>query len=217
MRRVTGPCWARDVEVKRRRNGHIDIEACRGKRERNGRGLIDNEISDVRLPRLGGSGARLSRVWGEGDASGGGGRTMEVGRGIELSPLFSDRPVGGRIGNSSAPPPPGAMSSFLDEDAEPVARSVAKKSAGMKFDAELDLCELDERDRPGPTWTGKGRELSRSGMVFRSRRMCYPGRRVLAAVHLIDDMPVPLFGRVASCDYDGDGRASCRSRWSPYH
>jgi hypothetical protein len=97
------------------------------------------------------------------------------------------------------------MSSFLDEDAEPVARSVAKKSAGMKFDAELDLCELDERDRPGPTWTGKGRELSRSGMVFRSRRMCYPGRRVLAAVHLIDDMPVPLFGRVASCDYDGDG------------
>ena len=35
--------------------------------------------------------------------------------------------------------------------------------------------------------------------------MCYPGRRVLAAVHLIDSEPVPLFGRVVACDYDTDG------------
>ncbi len=82
---------------------------------------------------------------------------------------------------------------------------MTSKPTGLKFDAELDLCELDERDRPGPTWTGKGRELSRSHMAFRSKRMCYPGRRVLAAVHLIDDTPVPLFGKVLGCEYDGDG------------
>jgi hypothetical protein len=119
--------------------------------------------------------------------------------------LFSDKSGAGRSGRYSPPPPPPGAATFLDDDTDPEVRPPPKKSTGLKFDAELDLCELDERDRPGPTWSGHGRELSRSHMVFRSRRMCYPGRRVLAAVHLIDDQPVPLFGKVTICDYDGDG------------
>jgi hypothetical protein len=119
-----------------------------------------------------------------------------------MSSLFSDRH---RYGSAPPPPPPRGAASFLDDD-EPIAKPPPVKKVGaLKFDAELDLCELDDRDRPGPSWSGKGRELSRSHMVFRSRRMCHQGRRVLAAVHLIDDKPVPLFGRVSSCDYDGDG------------
>ena len=35
--------------------------------------------------------------------------------------------------------------------------------------------------------------------------MCYQNRRILVAVHLIDDEPVPLLGRVTDCEYDGDG------------
>lgn len=110
------------------------------------------------------------------------------------------------MGAMPPPPPPRAASSFFDDEPEAPARPVIPtKKPALKFDAELDLCELDERDRPGPTWTGRGRELSRSTMSFRSRRMCYPGRRILAAVHLIDDSPVALFGRVLNCEYDGDG------------
>jgi hypothetical protein len=36
--------------------------------------------------------------------------------------------------------------------------------------------------------------------------MCYVGRQVLVAIHLIDDRPVPLMGRVFSCEYDGEGQ-----------
>jgi hypothetical protein len=104
------------------------------------------------------------------------------------------------------PPPPGGAATFLDPTAdEPSPPPRTRKAAGVRFDADLDLCELDDRERPGPTWTGKGRELSRSHLAIRTRRMCYPGRRVLAAVHLIDSEPVPLFGRVVACDYDTDG------------
>lgn len=71
--------------------------------------------------------------------------------------------------------------------------------------AEMDACELDDRERPGPVWTARGLTLSRSNLVFRSRRMCYPGRRLLVAVHLIDDRPTPLFGCVHACEYDGEG------------
>jgi hypothetical protein len=35
--------------------------------------------------------------------------------------------------------------------------------------------------------------------------MCYQNRRILMAVHLIDESPVPLLGRVKSCEYDTDG------------
>ncbi|MBL9031220.1 MAG: hypothetical protein JNM80_05885 [Phycisphaerae bacterium] len=90
----------------------------------------------------------------------------------------------------------------------PPPRAVERKQepSASKFDAELDVCELDDRDRPGPAWAARGRELGRSHLVFRSRRMCYQGRRVLVAVHLIDDTPLPLFGQVAACEYDGEGQ-----------
>jgi hypothetical protein len=80
------------------------------------------------------------------------------------------------------------------------------RPSGFRFDAELDLAEMDDRGRPGPVWTGKGKAISRSNLIFRSRRMCYIGRTILMAVHLIDDKPVALIGTVQACDYDGDGQ-----------
>ena len=73
------------------------------------------------------------------------------------------------------------------------------------FDAELDVCELDDRDRPTVTWAARARGLCESEIVFRSRRMCYPDRLLIVAVHLVDATPVPLFGRVSECDYEGEG------------
>ncbi len=73
------------------------------------------------------------------------------------------------------------------------------------FKADLDLTELDARGRPGPTWSGKGIDICRSGLWFRSRKLCYPDRELLIAVHLVDDQPTPLCGIVAKCDYDGEG------------
>ncbi len=73
------------------------------------------------------------------------------------------------------------------------------------FSAEIDLTELDARLRPGLSWSGRAIEISRSHLVFRSRRMCYEERRLLIAVHLIDASPVALYGEVVGCDYDGEG------------
>jgi len=98
-------------------------------------------------------------------------------------PRGTDRP---RPGLSGARPAPGA------------ARQV------HAFSAELDIAELDGRGRPGAAWAGRACELSRSQVVFRSRRMCYQGRELVVAVHLIDDRPVCLFGKVTKCEYDGD-------------
>lgn len=108
----------------------------------------------------------------------------------------------------SAPPPPrpaGGWSDDEDERSAPVPKT-RTRPAGSRFDADMEMTELDDRERPGPTWTGKGRELSRSHMVVRSRRMSYVGRQILVAIHLIDDRPVPLLGRVYVCEYDGDGQ-----------
>jgi hypothetical protein len=52
---------------------------------------------------------------------------------------------------------------------------------------------------------GRGAELSRSALTFRSRRMCYEGRQVVVAVHLVDDRPVALFGVVSKSEYEGEG------------
>jgi hypothetical protein len=121
----------------------------------------------------------------------------------------SSRPATRRPAHTPPPPAPArAALSFLDDDdaqSAPVSTRPIRRSPGVKFDAELDLAELDDRERPGPTWGGKGRELGRSHLILRTRRMCYLNRRVLVAVHLIDDKPVPLFGRVSACEYDGDG------------
>lgn len=82
----------------------------------------------------------------------------------------------------------------------------APRPKGRRFAAELDVCELDDRSRPGSAWAARATELSTSHLVFRSRRMCYPERLLIIAVHLIDDQPVPLFGRVHNCEYIGEGQ-----------
>lgn len=76
---------------------------------------------------------------------------------------------------------------------------------GTPFLAELDLGELDDRRKPGGVWMGRGLSLSRSHLIFRSRRMCYQGRQLVVLVHLVDDKPAPLFGQVRSCEYDSEG------------
>jgi hypothetical protein len=91
-------------------------------------------------------------------------------------------------GEAASPPPP------------PRAKIV-----GRPFNAELDATELNERYRPGPTWTARSRELSRSHLVLGARRMTHVGRVVLVAIHLIDDEPVPLMGRVNECEYEAEG------------
>lgn len=90
-----------------------------------------------------------------------------------------------------------------DHDQRADGRTSARPS--FPFKADLDIAELDERGRPGATWQAKASELSRSHMVFRSRRMCYEGRELLVAVHLVDDRPMAMFGTVHKSEYDGDG------------
>lgn len=86
-----------------------------------------------------------------------------------------------------------------------IRTSAGKPAGSFAFRAELDMTEIDARGRPGVVWTGRACELSRSNLTFRSRRMCYEGRELLIAVHLVDDRPVPLYCMVGACDYDGDG------------
>jgi len=113
-------------------------------------------------------------------------------------------------GQSRSVPPPPAW--FLDSEPEPEesapgrrARREAPRPNAQRFDADIDVCELDERGRPGSSWTAKGRAISRSSFVMASKRMCYPGRQLLVSVHLIDDRPVALMGRVHECEYESDG------------
>lgn len=123
-----------------------------------------------------------------------------------MSALFSERIRESRRRHTEAPPPPQAAGFFADDEPDLIPTpKLARPSVGVRFDAELDLAELDDRDRPGSTWSARGRELGRGHLVFRSRRMCYEGRRLLVAIHLIDDKPVPLFGEVTGCEYDNDG------------
>lgn len=107
------------------------------------------------------------------------------------------------------PPPPAsseaAHSAGRDGTAKRAASAGQRCGKGHRFEAELDVAELDDRARPVSTWGARGRELNRSALTFMSRRMCYPGRLVVVAVHLIDSSPVPLFGRVVACEYEGDG------------
>lgn len=74
------------------------------------------------------------------------------------------------------------------------------------FRAELDICELDERLKPISTWTVRSLLLSRSKIVLLSRRMSFVSRRLLLAVHQIDAQPIPLCGKVADCEYHGEGQ-----------
>ncbi len=106
----------------------------------------------------------------------------------------------------AVPPPPGGGSAFTgsSEPRRPF-QPRGKPPTLHKFDAELDVSEVDDRLRPGSVWTVRGREIGRSRLVFMSRRMCYPGRLLIAAVHLVDDRPMSLFGKTLTCDYEADG------------
>lgn len=88
----------------------------------------------------------------------------------------------------------------------PAATSGRRGAKPVAFHAELDACELDERGRPGRPWAARAVSLSTSTISFASRRMCYPGRIVVLLLHLVDDRPVPLLGKVAVCDYQTEGR-----------
>lgn len=76
---------------------------------------------------------------------------------------------------------------------------------GHPFTAEIDVSEIDERGRPTVPWSCRTIELSRSHLVFLSRRVTFAGRRMMIAVHLVDEAPMPLFGSVVSCTYATDG------------
>ena len=102
--------------------------------------------------------------------------------------------------------PDGARSGPGSGGGGPIDPSVFRPRPQTRpFKAELHMTELDDRARPGPTWGAVAEGLSGSSVVVRSRRMCYVGRRVLIAVHMIDDAPTPLAGRVFSCEYLGSG------------
>jgi len=94
---------------------------------------------------------------------------------------------------------------FLEGPETPARARTGTRPQGNKFDAEMDCSELDDRMRPGRTWACRARELSRSTIVLISRRMCYAGRILVMAVHLIDDSPAPLMGRIVACEYEADG------------
>lgn len=111
------------------------------------------------------------------------------------------------------------MASFADEFWEdaaaaatpppaPAARPHSPRGggrAGHPFRAPLGVAEVDGRDRPTAEWVARSVELGRSHVVLLSRRMVYEGRRLRVKLHLVDDRPVLLFGRVLVCDYAGDG------------
>lgn len=103
------------------------------------------------------------------------------------------------------PPPPAGYFGPDPADAERPRARIAARPKGLNFVAEIDVAEVDERGRPGSTFAARARELSRSSLVFSSRRMGFVGRLVIVAVHRIDDRPAPLFGKIVACDYDTDG------------
>ncbi|MEM7756013.1 MAG: hypothetical protein AAF297_10300 [Planctomycetota bacterium] len=114
---------------------------------------------------------------------------------------------------NAIPPPPAGVEAVREELIARGEPDIALPETGgarpgdkkAPFDAELDTAEIDERDRPGPTWAARARGLSRSSLTFVSRRMCYAGRKILVAVHLIDEHPTPLYGVVRTCEYESEG------------
>ncbi|NRA57285.1 MAG: hypothetical protein HRU13_04105 [Phycisphaerales bacterium] len=109
------------------------------------------------------------------------------------APLSDPEPLPEPSSDFDPPPPAGEG---VDEQAPPTFHH---------FDAELDVAELDERLRPVTTWSARATSVNRSSMSIRTRRMCYAKTILLVAVHLIDDKPIILAGRVISCDYAEEG------------
>jgi hypothetical protein len=96
----------------------------------------------------------------------------------------------------------GASDQWSINNEAPVAKS---KAVGHPFRADIDIAEINDRSRPGMAWAARTHSLSRSHLVILSRRMSYPKRIMLVAVHLIDAKPTPLMGRVTECEYHADG------------
>ncbi len=84
-------------------------------------------------------------------------------------------------------------------------RCPAADIEGHPFRAVADIAEVNEKFIPGPHWNGRTLKLSRSHLVFQSRRMCHAGRMIVLAIHRIDSSPIPLLGTVSRCEYAGEG------------
>lgn len=108
-------------------------------------------------------------------------------------------------GGGDAPPPPGMRAECAAATATTAAPVRVERRKGHAFEAPLEVGEMDERGRPGAPWQARGREVSREYLVFQSRRMVRVGSMVIVAVHLVDDEPMPLFGKVMECEYETEG------------
>lgn len=115
------------------------------------------------------------------------------------APMPAPAPAAPNDDPEPLPEPPSAS------DSKPLEGNEAAPPTFHEFDAELDVAELDERLRPVTTWSARATSVNRSTMGIRTRRMCYAKRILLVAVHLIDDKPIILAGRVTSCDYAEEG------------
>jgi hypothetical protein len=76
---------------------------------------------------------------------------------------------------------------------------------GRALRVRAHMSEVLAPGRPGPAWSVVTTAISGSVLTVESRRMCYPEREVIAALHVLDARPMPLVGTVASCEYTGDG------------
>jgi hypothetical protein len=95
------------------------------------------------------------------------------------------------------------------ENPHPTSTATETAASGIEghpFKAVADLAELNEKFVPGPHWSGRTNTLSRSQLALQSRRMCQPGRTIIAAIHRVDSGPMPLVGTVARCEYAGEGQ-----------
>lgn len=84
--------------------------------------------------------------------------------------------------------------------------STAPDIPGHPFKAVADFAELGDKFQPGPAWSGRTLRISSSNLVFQSRRMCYCGRTLAAAIHRVDSAPMGLVGTVSRCEYAGEGQ-----------
>ncbi|MEO0482722.1 MAG: hypothetical protein AAF138_03780 [Planctomycetota bacterium] len=132
--------------------------------------------------------------------------------GVFLPPPPSGPPGRRAAAEAAAPVAPRRPAAPAPSNRSPAAATApvrpqrsGDRPVGYRFEATLDLGEVDERNRPGPAWSGRSLRLSRSNLVFTAKRMCYAESRLLVAVHLIDASPAPLFGIVQHCEYEGDG------------
>mgnify|MGYP001008499006 FL=1 len=87
------------------------------------------------------------------------------------------------------------------QDSEPQQNRRAHPRHG--FDRTATAAELDESGIPGPSWTCRVFDLSRSGLGIRSRRMVYTGRLLLIEVHDgTQDRPRVFCGMVRQSRYE---------------